>query len=63
MKNFFLVINKEKIYAYIVSILTILTLFFVSDMINSEFKETEPVSSNVIELENEINNNSINNFT
>lgn len=63
MKNFFLVINKEKIYAYIVSILTILTLFFVSDIINSDFKETEPVSSNVVELKNEVNNTSTNSFT
>ena len=29
LKNLFLVTNKEKIYAYIVSIMTIVTLFFM----------------------------------
>ena len=54
MKNLFLVINKEKIYAYIVSVMTIVTLFFMSSMLNSDLKDTEPVSSNIIE-ENSIN--------
>ncbi len=63
MKNVFLVINKEKIYAYVVSILTIVTLFFMSSMINSEFDDTESTSSNVIEnySENKITNNVIEN--
>ena len=58
MKNFFWVINKEKIYAYIVSVLTIVTLFFMSSMLNDDFKNTETVSSNVVETNiiNEINN-------
>lgn len=60
MKNLFLVINKEKIYAYVVSILTIVTLFFMSSMINSEFKDTETTSSNSINNfieENTVGNN------
>ena len=56
MKNLFLVVNKEKIYAYIVSVLTIVTLFFMSSMFNTEFTNTEYTSSNIIE-EN-INNTS-----
>ena len=65
MKNFFLVINKEKIYAYVVSILTIITLFFMSGMIgNSQFDETESTSSNIVENSvevNEIDNSMYNN--
>ena len=49
MKNLFLVVNKEKIYAYIVSIMTIVTVFFMSSLINSDLKETEPTSTNIIE--------------
>lgn len=51
MKNIFLVINKEKIYAYVVSILTIVTLFFMSSMINSDFKDSESASTEIIENE------------
>ena len=49
MKNLFLVVNKEKIYAYIVSIMTIVTVFFMSSLINSDLKETEATSANIIE--------------
>ena len=49
MKNLFLVVNKEKIYAYIVSIMTIVTVFFMSSLINSDLKETEVTSTNIIE--------------
>lgn len=49
MKNMFLVINKEKIYAYVVSIMTIVTIFFMSSLINSDLKETEVTSSNSLE--------------
>lgn len=49
MKNLFLVVNKEKIYAYIVSIMTIVTIFFMSSLINSDLKETELTSANSIE--------------
>ena len=49
MKNMFLVINKEKIYAYVVSIMTIVTIFFMSSLINSDLKETEVTSSNSVE--------------
>ena len=49
MKNMFLVVNKEKIYAYIVSIMTIVTIFFMSSLINSDIKETELTSANSIE--------------
>lgn len=49
MKNMFFVINKEKIYAYIVSIMTIVTIFFMSNIVNKDLKETEFASSNSIE--------------
>ena len=49
MKKMFLVFNKEKIYAYVVSIMTIVTIFFLSSLINSDIKETELTSSNSIE--------------
>ena len=49
MKNMFLVLNKEKIYAYVVSIMTIVTIFFMSSLINSDLKETEVTSSNSVE--------------
>ena len=45
----FLVLNKEKIYAYVVSIMTIVTIFFMSSLINSDLKETEVTSSNSLE--------------
>lgn len=54
MKNFFVVINKEKIYAYIVSIFTIVTLFFVSSVMKADYNEVQSTSSNLIE--NEVNN-------
>ena len=47
MKNMFLVINKEKVYAYVVSVCTIITLFFMSSMINSNFTDAEETSSNI----------------
>ncbi len=49
MKNLFLVVNKEKIYAYVVSIMTIVTIFFMSSLINSDLKETEVTSSNSLD--------------
>ena len=49
MKNLFLVINKEKIYAYVVSVMTIVTVFFMSSLINSDLKETELTSANSID--------------
>lgn len=48
----FFVINKEKIYAYVVSVLTIIMLFFVSSFVKSDIEDTEPVSSNVIQNSN-----------
>lgn len=48
----FFVINKEKIYAYVVSVLTIIMLFFVSFFLKSDIEDTEPVSSNVIQNSN-----------
>ena len=59
LKNLFLVINKEKIYAYIVSVLTIVTLFSLSSMINNDLNDAEVLSSNV--LENSISENIIDN--
>ena len=63
MKNFILVINKEKIYAYVLSICTIITLFFMSTMINQNLDESEETSSNIVQntiTENKINENEIN---
>ena len=53
MKNLFLVFNKEKIYAYIVSIMTIVAIFFMSSLMNSDLKNTEVTSAN------DVNNNTI----
>ena len=54
----FLVLNKEKITAYIVSVLTVCFLLFVASNIQYEEK-TEVTSTNVI-LENEYNTNNTN---
>ena len=43
----FFVINKEKIYAYVVSVLTIVILFFLSSFFNSDIKDTEQTSTNI----------------
>lgn len=63
MKNFFLVLNKEKIYAYVVSILTIVTLLFMSTLINSEFDEVESTSSNIVKDNSLLDNNISQNIT
>ena len=59
MKNLFFVINKEKVYAYIVSVVTIVILFFMSATINNNIttKETSTelernVNSNIQNIEN-----------
>ena len=49
MKKMFLVFNKEKIYAYIVSIMTIVVIFFISSLTNSNLKKTEVTSSNDVQ--------------
>ena len=51
----FFVINKEKVYAYVVSILTIVTLFFMSHVLNSDFSNVEETATNI---EQNINSNS-----
>lgn len=56
MRNMFFVINKEKVYAYVVSVCTIITLFFMSGIINSNIDEVEQTSSN---LEVNTKNNTI----
>ena len=43
----FYVINKEKVYAYIVSLFTIVTLFFMSGILNSENSFTQETSANI----------------
>lgn len=57
-KNIFWVINKEKIYAYVVSVCTIVALFFMSNLMNISFGETEQTTSNITEniTENNYNN-------
>lgn len=54
----FFVINKEKIYAYVVSVLTIVILFFVSSFLNSDIKETQSTSVNIVTNENAENTTS-----
>lgn len=49
MKKRFLVISKEKLYAYVVSVFTIVTLFLMSKVLDSDLIETEQTSSNKIE--------------
>lgn len=62
MKNFILVINKEKIYAYVLSVCTIVTLFFMSGFISNNFEDTESASSNIVEntITNKTDTNNIN---
>ena len=55
----FLVINKEKIYAYVVSVLTIVILFFMSSFLNSDIKDIQSTSVNI--EKNEFINNTSNN--
>lgn len=60
MKNMFLVINKEKVYAYLVSIVTIITLFFMSHLLNTDLSNSETTSTNIeqnVEEQNESCNN------
>lgn len=62
MKNMFFVINKEKVYAYVVSILTIVTLFFMSHVLNSDLSVVEDTSTNVeqnVNIENNLVSNNI----
>ena len=49
MKKKIFVLNKEKIYAYVVSIMTIVTIFFLSSLINSNLKDIELTLSNSIQ--------------
>ena len=46
----FLVFNKEKIYTYLVSILTVILLFYVASNISSVPKETVQASSGTEKL-------------
>lgn len=48
----FWVINKEKVYAYAVSILTIVTLFFMSHILNTDIGGSEETAVNVVNSEN-----------
>lgn len=63
MKNMFFVINKEKVYAYVVSIFTILTLFFMSHILNSDLSTVEETSINIeqnVNMQNSlVSNNNI----
>lgn len=43
----FLIVNKDKIYAYVVSVLTVVILFFTSYFINSNNENTEITSTNI----------------
>ena len=52
MKNMFFVINKEKVYAYVVSILTIVTLFFMSHVLNTDITGSQETSANTVNGQN-----------
>ena len=52
MKNMFFVINKEKVYAYVVSILTIVTLFFMSHVLNYNIDVSTETSANTVNSDN-----------
>ena len=56
MKNMFFVINKEKVYAYVVSIVTIVILFFMSHVLNSDLNTVEETYTNVEQNTNSQNN-------
>ncbi len=43
----FLIVNKDKIYAYVVSVLTVVILFFTSYFINLNNENTEITSTNI----------------
>ena len=51
MSKKFLVISKEKIYAYVVSVFTIITLFMMTGVLNNELNETDKTSSNLVQEE------------
>ena len=59
MKKRFLVISKEKLYAYVVSVFTIVTLFLMSKVLNSDLIETEQTTSNKIENNRVIVDNTV----
>ena len=48
----FVVLNKEKIYAYVVSILTVVVLFSASTYITSDMRELEETSTSVENVNN-----------
>ena len=56
----FLVFNKEKIYAYIVSIVTVIMLFCVAGIVNKD-NNTVETSSNISNTNNARANNTVNN--
>ena len=64
----FVVLNREKIYAYIVSILTVVILFSASTYITSDMRQLEETSTSVenvnnINQTNVVNINEVNNVT
>lgn len=58
----FFIINKEKIYAYVVSIVTIIVLFFMSTVMKKDttFEGVEETSSNVVVEKNMVEENLLN---
>ena len=58
----FFVINKEKIYAYVVSIVTIIVLFFMSTVMKKDtsFDGIEETSTNVVVEKNMVKDNLLN---
>ena len=58
----FFIINKEKIYAYVVSIVTIVVLFFMSTVMKKDtsFDGIEETSTNVVVEKNMVKDNLLN---
>ena len=58
----FFIINKEKIYAYVVSIVTIVVLFFMSTVMKKDtsFDGIEETSTNVVVEKNIVGENLLN---
>ncbi len=57
----FLVFNKEKIYAYVISVLTVVLLFFIANTSTEDVEETSSNTSKIIEYKTNLTENKTNN--
>lgn len=55
----FLVFNREKIYAYLISVLTVCFLFFLANSVNDTVETSSNLTNNIQNdvIENNITNN------